>query len=202
MGKLRQQLTLMGIILAVVLVGSGYYVWKNSHTIPETTGVEQTQADEVHVHSDFLLVLDGQKFDLSGDQYQSSTYDVKHPLFHLHDGVGTMLHRHAEGITLKEFLESIGFTVTDACLLTDEGIQYCANADTEFSLYVNSQLITNWPDYITQEEDQILLYHGPNQFEIVSSFIDELTDEACIYSGTCPERGTPPYESCTTSCSI
>lgn len=197
---LKKQLTIMATILIAVLAGAWFYVNKSQQ--PDETALEAAHSEEIHVHSDFLLVLDGQKFDLSPDRYQSTTYDAKHMAFHLHDGVGTMLHRHAEGITMREFLESLDFAISDDCLTTDTGDKYCVDDTNELVVYINGEEANNWPDYVNQQDDQLLLYHGPKGQEVVSGWLSQITDEACIYSGTCPERGDPPHEGCALTCDI
>lgn len=196
--SLKKQLIAMGVILVIVLVGAGIYI----HQSQQNKQIVADHSDEIHVHSDFLLVLGGQTFDLSDDRYQSTTYDVKHPAFHLHDGVSTMLHRHAEGITMQEFLESLNFVVSKGCLSTDSGNQYCADDSNKLAFYANNDKVDDWQNYVNQQEDQLLLYHGPKDQEVVWGWLDKVTDESCIYSGTCPERGDPPYESCALTCEI
>ncbi len=196
--SLKKQLIAMGIILVIVLVGAVIYISQSQ----QNKQIVTDHSDEVHVHSDFLLVLDGQTFDLSDDRYQSTTYDVKHPSFHLHDGISTMLHRHAEGITMSEFLESLNFVVSEDCLTTDTGNQYCANDSNKLAFYANGYQVQDWLNYVNQHEDQLLLYHGEMDQKVLSRWFDKIPDESCIYSGTCPERGDPPYESCALTCEI
>jgi len=47
---------------------------------------------------------------------------------------------------------------------------------------INDKTITDWRNYQPQDLDRIVFGDGP------------VTDKACIYSETCPERGTPPSE--------
>lgn len=162
----------------------------------------QSHRDKVHVHSDFAMYINGSKVDLTDGKYQSTTYEPKHLTFHLHDGVDTMLHRHADGVTLGDLFDSLGFTLTNDCLTTDPGEEYCTSEEKVLRLYVNGKNQDTLFDYITQEEDRILLYFGDNNPTQIQMLNESITDEACIYSGTCPERGDPPYESCALTCEI
>jgi hypothetical protein len=158
--------------------------------------------DEVHVHADFLIYIDDQKMDLTSEKYQSSTKQILHKNVHLHDGDDNVVHRHAEGITFAEFLASVGFTLTNECLTNDEGTSYCSNNDKVLSLFVNKVPKTIITEYIPQEEDQVLLYFGTRDNQKLSEYQNSITDESCIFSGTCPERGIAPAESCGLTCEI
>jgi hypothetical protein len=154
---------------------------------------------KVHVHSDLLIVINGEALDLTGDKYQSTATSSAHSDIHLHDNDDDVLHRHAEGITLAMFLESIGFILTEDCITTDAGASHCTNDSNTLSLYVNEELHPSPLTYISAEEDRILLIYGENSPE---AFFPLITDRACIFSHTCPERGTPPPESCGLTCEL
>ena len=70
-------------------------------------------------------------------------------------------------------------------------------------VFVNDERIDTPKDYVNEEEDLILVYFGDkNDSETIQSLLLEITDKACIYSGTCPERGTAPPESCGLTCEL
>jgi hypothetical protein len=183
-----------GVIL-VAIAGASYYLYQkhNPFTYYE---------DEVHVHADFLIYINDKKIDLTDVKYQSSTEQILHKNVHLHDGEDNVVHRHAEGITFAEFLGSIGFTLTNDCLTTDDGERFCDSEETVLTLYVNKEPYSNITSYIPQEEDQVLLYYGTKNNPNLNQYLDSITDESCIYSGTCPERGIAPAESCGLTCEI
>jgi len=186
--------------VAVLLFGLCYIVYAYYDEIsfylfpPEST--------EVHVHADFAFYLLGNRVDLTNDIYQSTAESTKHPTMHFHDGVDTMIHRHAEGITFSEFFSSLGFMLTDTCITTDTDTPYCTDEQNSLLLFVNGNQVQAPSQYIIQEEDRILLYYGDPTDPSISTFQDSITDEACIYSGNCPERGDPPFETCGISCEI
>jgi hypothetical protein len=127
---------------------------------------------------------------------------VLHKNVHLHDGDDHVVHRHAEGITFAEFLTSLGFTLSNECLTDDNGAKYCTDVENVLTLYVNKTPATIATEYIPQEEDQILLYYGQRDNEKLGEYLNSITDESCIFSGTCPERGIAPAESCGLTCEI
>ena len=52
------------------------------------------------------------------------------------------------------------------------------------------------------DEDKVLLYYGDHSRENIESWFEQISNDACIYSYTCPERGTPPPESCGLTCEL
>lgn len=160
------------------------------------------QSKEVHVHANFSFYILNNRVDLTAEKYQSSPESIKHPSMHFHDGVDTVLHRHAEGITLGEFMKSLGITLTSSCVTLDTQEEYCTDAHNVLRLYVNGTVVQDPASYVTQEKDRLLLYYGAPGDPIISELLMGVTDDACMYSGTCPERGNPPFESCGLTCEI
>lgn len=159
--------------------------------------------DEVHVHSDFVLYLDGAEIDLTDDKYQSKTEQILHAHIHLHDNNDEIIHRHDHDITLADFFVSLGFELTNNCITNDIGQSFCTTEAEELMVFVNDERIDNPADYVNQEEDRILIYHGSrSDSETITELLLSITDRACIYSGTCPERGTAPPESCGLTCEL
>ncbi|MAZ30137.1 hypothetical protein CL655_02530 [bacterium] len=159
--------------------------------------------DEVHVHSDWLVHLNGVTYDFSADAYQTTALQELSDTIHLHDNNGLVVHRHADDVTLADFLNSLGFTLTDSCITTDKNKGFCTNTEQVLTVYVNDEPIVEPSQYVNQEEDQILIYYGArDDTKTLTALLGQLSNQACIYSGTCPERGTPPPESCGTSCEL
>lgn len=186
---------IFGLLAVVLVVGAGYYLYTKYN--PFTY-----YSDTVHVHADFLIVIDDAKIDLTDEKYQSSAQAIRHKNVHLHDGDDNVVHRHAEGITFAEFLGSLGFTLTNDCLTNDAGGLFCTNNEKSLVLYVNEKPLTDVTGYIPQEEDQILLYYGALTNPKIAEYLNAITDESCIFSGTCPERGIAPAESCGLTCEL
>jgi hypothetical protein len=181
-------------LVITLLAGASYYLYTKYTSYKNTA--------EVHVHAGFLIIVNDTALDLTAEKYQSSAERVNHADVHLHDGDDNVVHRHADGITFAEFLASLGFTLTNECLTDDAGISYCSDGNNILSLYVNGTPKTVLTEYIPQEEDRVLLYYGSRSNQKLSDYLNNVTDEACIYSGTCPERGVAPKESCGLTCDI
>ncbi len=155
-----------------------------------------------HIHADFLVIVNDTKVNLSGDEYMSKADKVLHPGVHLHDNKDDVIHFHARDITLVEFLSSLDITLTKDCL-TIADTTSCTSDEKSLLLFVNGQDQTDTVEnYVPQDNDRILLYYGiPNNPQL-NSYLTEVTDRACMYSGTCPERGTPPPEECGLTCEL
>ena len=202
----------IGACIAGIIVGGAlvYFFNHGLHGMPGHDHSGDTHPigfadneDEVHVHSDFVLFLGGSKVDLSDDKYQSEGMQVLHAHIHLHDNNDDVIHRHADDVTLADFFTSLGFTLTNDCITSDTGEEFCTNDTEELMVFVNDERIDEPATYVNQEEDQILIYHGNrDDNETIRNLLLEITDKACIYSGTCPERGTAPPESCGLTCEL
>jgi hypothetical protein len=102
---------LMALILSVIpIYALGYSLGYSLGFVGET---------EVHYHAGFVVYENGEKVDLSGLEYQtiepcgeshdhSGMKTYEEAMVHLHDGVGDVVHVHAEGQTWRIFLESLG----------------------------------------------------------------------------------------------
>lgn len=150
--------------------------------------------DPDHTHGDFAIVINGQKVDFSGEQYMSTEETIRHPFFHFHDGNGDVIHRHKPGIGLTEFFSSIKVPATNTCIDVGTG-PVCNTTDKEWRMVVNGGERAMDLSYVFQDLDKILLSYGPLGNSREADW-RHVTDEACLYSRTCPERGLPPTERC------
>jgi hypothetical protein len=157
---------------------------------------------EYHTHADFLIMADNEKINLAEESFMTIATRILHPGVHLHDNNGDVIHFHQPGITLPVFLESIGFALDPTCLTTPDS-EFCVNNTDALQMYVNGQdKTTDLASYVPADEDRVLLYYGPRENPNLSSYLESVTDDACFYSGTCPERGTAPAESCGLFCEL
>lgn len=157
---------------------------------------------EYHIHADILMIINDEIIDTSDPKYMSSIEQILHPDAHFHDTSDDIMHLHAEGISLAEFYNSLGFTLTDTCISIPDNAAYCTNETSALILFVNGTSTTTIANYVPNDNDRILIYYGAPDADIIPNYLEQITDEACIYSGTCPERGTPPPESCGLTCEI
>ena len=158
---------------------------------------------EYHIHTDFLIVVEDEIIDLSGNEHMSTATETLHRHVHLHDNDPNVLHVHEENISFVEFLASLNITLTDICLTLPSKDIHCTDGTTQLMLYVNNEQFTGpLSSYIPKDLDQVLLYVGTNSNTAEAMFDPKITDKACIFSGSCPERGLPPPESCGLTCEL
>lgn len=162
--------------------------------------------DPNHTHADFRVMLDGEQVDFTDDVFQTGASTDDHtrdpdlnPLrtfLHLHDGIGHVIHRHKPGLTLRDFFASINTGFTENCVVYDvplaEGLE-CS--DHPFRMFVNGQERPFSLNYDFADGDKILLTTAVDQ-DVVEAEWAAMTDDACLYSRTCPWRGDPPEENC------
>lgn len=161
---------------------------------------------EVHEHVDFAVYTNGKKIDFSKAEYQSDPMDKdvakdgareEHdPFTHLHDGKSNIIHKHREGVTIGYFFKTIGFDLTKDCFTTPTKESFCTNDTSSLKFFVNGKRSTLYDAYELHDLDRVLITYGPTLDNTVQTQLTSVSDEACIYSEKCPERGKPPTESC------
>lgn len=184
---------------------------------------EAKNPDPNHNHADFAVYIEGRKLDFSDPRYMSTppTESESQSLLpslllstayahegedegghikgreylHLHDGNGSVMHRHKPNLTLGDFFVSIGFHMTEHCFVLEDGSEICPIKGKKWQMFVNGQEMSWNNQYVFQDLDTILLTYGATESQIQEQ-LSQLTNDACLYSKTCPERGDPPAENC------
>ncbi len=173
----------------------------HAHTHEGTHQITQPD-EEYHVHADFLIFVNGEQVDLSDESFMTTATQSLHTDAHLHDGNGEVKHIHAEGITFAEFLNSLNIQLDSTCLSIDD-TEYCSSDSKVLALYVNNEPYEGvYEEYIPVDDDRVLLYFGENNPEQIATLMNQVKSDSCYYSGTCPERGIAPPESCGLTCEL
>ena len=194
------QPVIAGIFGACVGAGLVYFFLQTSATPHPIANPFDT---EYHVHADFRIFVGEQQVKLTDDIFMTSNQRTVHKHAHLHDGNGEVKHIHAEDLTFASFLQSLAITLTDSCLTLFDGQALCSGEEQEVLLYVNNELYTEpLNQYVPVDDDRILLYYGNPQDQSIQTYLEEIPSDACYYSGTCPERGVAPPESCGLTCEL
>jgi protein-disulfide isomerase len=123
-----------------------------------------------HVHFDLKTYVNGSSVNFALSRYQESENNPLDPDIHFHDGNGKVVHVHAAGLPLSRLFNSLKITFP-----------------LDVVGYVNGKKVENILSYVPQDLDRIVVGEGP---------IEAVSNDACIYSLKCPERGTPPPEEC------
>jgi len=154
--------------------------------------------DPNHSHADLALWVENRQIELSAEKYmlnEGSTDPDKETKPHLHDGNGLVIHRHKPGQSVEEFLEAIDITSTAQCVTLDNGTVTCNQDTKRWQMFINGNEVPFDLSYVFMDLDQILLTYGATQKQVAEQ-ITLLSNDACLYSQTCPERGKPPVENC------
>jgi len=151
---------------------------------------------EEHAHADFRVYINGKALDFTLSKYQSTEDTSLHPYMHLHGGIGTIIHKHQKGVTLGDFFESLGIRFTKDCFVMDDGKELCNGEGETLKFFVNGVPNAAFGDYELNDLDKILITFGDEEDVIIQAQTKSVTDDACIYSEKCPERGPAPIEEC------
>jgi hypothetical protein len=210
------------VVLAIVAAVASYGVFAqfiNPH-LPWPPD-PSLNPDPNHMHADFAVWIEGTKLDFPLPKYMSDlptdehTHDEAgeylHQYLHLHDDIGHVIHRHKPGLTIGDFLASLGLTMTEECLTLDDflyaqldagwkedfaiGTDVCTNGKFHWRMYINGEEAPFTPEYAFADLDRILLIYGAGDTS-PDRELKALTDDACLYSHACPWRGDPPAENC------
>jgi hypothetical protein len=203
------------LIVGLALGVAGFYSYEKYQT-------SQNKEPEYHVHANFAVFLNGQRFDFAKLDYMSiapcttlenslipvaqahgADFSIEeNPKLgnvHLHDMNGGVIHIHAKGITYADFFASLHMTLTNNAFIDENGEEYIATDKFgEMTFMLNGEKITDLPMREINDLDRAMISFGvKNRSE--SQFTAEygqVPDDACISSNKCPERGTAGEESC------
>jgi len=145
-----------------------------------------------HGHANFLVVLNGKAFDFTKPQYHSVKGKELNEDIHLHNGRGGIIHVHKENTTWQTFFQSLGMELTDNCFNVSAKEQYCNSGTKKLSLTLNGTALTQWENMPINDLDRLLINYGPQSSAQLQETFKKVTDDACIFSEKCPERGKPP----------
>jgi protein-disulfide isomerase len=162
----------------------------------EAAPVAETEPTAVHWHFDLVTVLNGKKIDFSLPKYQSTEEKKLDEFVHSHDGNGKVVHIHQTGVSLQDYFKSLGMDMTTACFTTEAGEKLCNTNTKALSVYVNGEKEPRAGEYEPKDLDRVLVVYGAKDDTSIPALVESVSNDACIYSETCPERGTPPKEEC------
>lgn len=186
-GRLRY--VALSVALAMIIVGGGM-VAAHRQLPMDFNG-------KTHEHADLAIVVDGKPFDLTSERFQSKEGHVLSDFTHLHDGNGTVVHKHAIGVTWGYFFWTIGLPLDGDCMVGPDDVKRCNRGATRWVAVENGQVVANLRDLEIRDLDRVMLWYGDEPEDHITSHFDQIvTRDACIASKTCPERGMPPVESC------
>jgi len=152
----RRNRNLMIIVPAVIVV-LGIMAYAVSEFSSHQTMPDQNfgPLGSEHVHAAFAVKINGEKLDFSQEKYQ-----VQSQYIHVENNDGNTLHRHATGVPVGEFFNSVGMNITDNCFTLENKTSYCSNGNSNLEFYVNGNNTNSIANYILNEGDRILIVYG------------------------------------------
>ena len=204
-------------VLGIVMLGAGVFAgWQWVADEKQSLTVESCQIGEegcearqaVHWHADFALFIDGKQFDFGGDEFISTEEEEKSAYAHIHEPRETVVHVHYSGTTWQDWFQILGFDLSDkmtpagkvgapTCLTMPDGTKHCEGNGKTFKFIVNGVKVDGIATSDITDLDRVLISYGAESLEDVQkNQLPQVTDEACIPSERCPERGSDPEEPC------
>ena len=192
---------ILAAVIVIVLAAGALYIYSQQAAPPQKqekvgdvcAGEKENATDSVHWHADLAVYLRGQKLDFSQPKYMEGVEAV-----HLHDGNGNVVHKHRLNVTWYDFFSSLNIKFDAICMVMEEGT-YCANTyyNERIRMYVNGNKSRIFQQEPIKDLDRVLIVYGnETDEEILQKYVPTVSNDSCIYSEKCPERGKPKEEAC------
>jgi methionine synthase II (cobalamin-independent) len=186
------------VALAVLLVLNGSEDGPAEPSTPTTTvGGELRQT--VHWHADLALYIRGERYSFDQERFYSTAEEELSENVHIHRPWDVVVHVHRESSTWREFFDSLGFELTDACITLPAGERFCNSETERLTFILNGVKVDALAFEDITNIDRVLISFGNESDEELMQRFAEVTSEACILSGLCDERvpeGGIPDEAC------
>src|ERR687889_99915 len=122
-----------------------------------------------HEHAAFAIKINGKQIDFSQPKYQ-----LQSRLIHVEGGDGTTLHMHATGVPFAEFIKSVNMNIENGCFASDDGKQYCNNAENKLRFFINGNETDSVNNYVINPNDRILVIYGNENADQINQELDAL----------------------------
>lgn len=152
---------------------------KKSVALSESVGISEPIIESVnlpefgdlgseHENAQIFVVISGYTVDFSGLQYQLTSEYI-----HFENNEGSVIHRHATGVTLGFFFETMGIQLSKNCFSFDEG-SYCTNSEHTLEFYVNAVKLDKLDSYVVQQGDRIVISYGNDSLSIIHDSLESI----------------------------
>lgn len=187
MSKKEKKLIFISSLSAIVLIALAYFYQVGLvASSGETNGIEADkeidkekleelvvgEPGSTHAHISLVVLIDGDLYNLSRDKYYE-----KSEYAHFHEGNGFIIHKHATGVSLPYFLETLGISFTGDCLILDNGADYCNEGDKRWLMTVNGNIVEEPSKYELRHGDKIMFDYSS----------DSITDVRVKAQSTVPD---------------
>ena len=165
--KLKNRIIMFGI-LGVITAIVGYSAFSFSENMSNTpvipSGIGALGSE--HAHQGIAVMIFGELMDFSLADFQ-----VQDRRIHFEGGEGYTVHRHATGVPIGYFLETLGFRFDNECI-SFEGEDFCTDDDNSWKFFVNREPVNNIQEYVGSEDDRILITYGNSISAEISAQLD------------------------------
>src|SRR3989344_7163998 len=140
---------LLAIVVAtLVVLGALYYRLSSSAPVDKqseglTMPIVQEPGSE-HSHASIIMLVNGNVID-----FNQARYVERSEYAHIHDNSPYFIHKHAKGVTLHYFLETIGVKITSDCIYLDN-FQFCNKESAKLTILINRVKFN--PEYLPYYE--------------------------------------------------
>ena len=143
----KKELIIIIFALLIILL-LGYYFITKSKIGP---------VGSTHEHADFKVYINGGALNFAHPEYMVRAKEV-----HIEDMIGTVIHKHATGITLGYFFKSLGFKFNEKCFILDDEREYCnkENENKILKFYVNGERNYEYDKYEIKDDEKYLISYG------------------------------------------
>ena len=144
-----------------LVVTAGAFTWKYVLTAPPNVpraipfiGEDGSE----HIHASMVVMIGDQAVDFCKPEYLLRT-----PTVHFENNDCTTVHKHASGVTLAYFLDTIGIRFTNACMGLPDGTTLCSGNENTLRVVVNGATVPveELTYYNFKNDDRFLIYFGP-----------------------------------------
>ncbi len=163
----KTKIAIYGLIILVGAVAV-YVIMSSLSTGPRIGSVGST-----HEHVDFKIYIEGKAIDFSQPKYQVVAQYV-----HVEGGVGTLVHKHATGVTFGDFLKTVNMDIDEKCFKSDNGKKYCSDEIRNLKFYLNGKKSDLYGKYELHDLDKILISYGNETEDQIRQQLASITDLA------------------------
>lgn len=151
-----------------------------------------------HFHANFLMYINGQRFDFGLDKYSEDIWKCKvdenitpKDRVHLHENNADTIHVHHEWVSWWHFFANNNFYFSDKYLILDDWKLYKNDDKNKLTFVLNWKIIKNPYNRMMNSEDRLLInYWNETEEYIVKERFKKVSENAWEYNkkydpGTC-----------------
>lgn len=168
-GSISRRSLALGIVVLILGLGGIFGLYQ------VFTSQEIGPPGSAHEHVDFKVYVNGESIDFSQQKYL-----VRSEYVHVEGGlgIGDVIHKHATGVTLGFFFQTLDISLNSTCLVLDTDESFCNEGDKTLKLFVNGEPNESFGEYEIRDLDKILVSYGDETPEEIQEQLDSITDYA------------------------